>query len=100
MVYNGTVRDQFEITAWPRRTTIASARLAPGNIWVRNRMRVRIKTELCQGHGMCLLACPRVFQLSDEDGHSYLLTEEVPAELEQSVQQAVQSCPEQAIEIE
>jgi ferredoxin len=48
---------------------------------------------------MCLLACPEVFQLSDEDGHAYLLLDEVPEKLEANVNRAVQSCPEQAIEI-
>ena len=61
-------------------------------------MRVRVKGDVCQGHGMCLLACPEIFQLSDEDGHAYLLTEEVAPDLETKVDQAVRSCPEQAIE--
>jgi ferredoxin len=64
----------------------------------REKMRVRIKDDICQGHGMCLLACPEIFQLSDEDGHAYLLSEDVPPELEAKVDQAVRSCPEQAIE--
>jgi ferredoxin len=46
---------------------------------------------------MCLLACPEVFQLSDEDGHAYVLNENVPPEFESSVALAVRSCPEQAI---
>ncbi len=62
-------------------------------------MRVRIKEDVCQGHGMCLLACPEVFQLSDEDGHGYVLAETVPPQFEGAVDQARRSCPEQAIEI-
>jgi len=61
-------------------------------------MRVRIKDDLCQGHAMCRLACPEVFHLSDEDGHAYVLDDKVPPKLEANVKQAVQSCPEQAIE--
>lgn len=61
-------------------------------------MRVRIKAELCQGHGMCLLACPEIFDLSDEDGHAIILQTEVPAALFEKVGHAVQSCPEGAIE--
>ena len=61
-------------------------------------MRGRVKDDVCQGHGMCLLACPELFQLSDEDGHAYLLAEDVPPELEAKVDQAVRGCPEQAIE--
>src|SRR5260221_705782 len=60
-------------------------------------MKVRIDANLCQGHAMCALACPRVFQLSDEDGHAWVEDEEVPAEFEDAVEQAVRSCPEGAI---
>jgi ferredoxin len=62
-------------------------------------MRVQIKAEICQGHGMCLLACPEIFQLNDDDGHAVLIKEQVPPEFEHNVRQAVLSCPEQAIEI-
>lgn len=62
-------------------------------------MRVRIKSKVCQGHAMCQLACPEVFQLSDDDGHAYVLQDEVPAQFEHNVEQAVRSCPEEAIEI-
>lgn len=60
-------------------------------------MKVLIKPELCQGHAMCMLACPEVFQLSDEDGHAFIEDENVPPEFEYNVSQAVQSCPEGAI---
>jgi ferredoxin len=62
-------------------------------------IRVRIKPELCQGHAMCRLACPELFHLNDDDGHAYLTSEDVPVKFERNVKQAVQSCPEQAIEI-
>jgi ferredoxin len=62
-------------------------------------MRVHIKPEVCQGHAMCRLACPEVFHLSDEDGHAYVLDENVPPEYEFQVKQAALSCPEQAIEV-
>jgi ferredoxin len=61
-------------------------------------MRVRVKADLCQGHSMCRLACPEIFRLSEEDGHAYVLSEDVPPRFESNVHQAVQSCPEQAIE--
>lgn len=62
-------------------------------------MRVKIDDKICQGHAMCLLACPELFQLSDEDGHAYLLQEDVPSHLEANVEQALRSCPEQAISL-
>jgi ferredoxin len=61
-------------------------------------MKVRIKSELCQGHAMCWLACPDVFQLSDDDGHASVVAETVPPVFEADVAMAVRSCPEKAIE--
>lgn len=60
-------------------------------------MRVKIDPEVCQGHAMCALACPQIFQLSDEDGHAFVEREEVPPQFEDAVEQAVRSCPEGAI---
>ena len=60
-------------------------------------MKVKILPDRCQGHGMCHLACSEVFSLDDIDGHGIVLTEHVPAVLEDIVMKAVESCPEQAI---
>lgn len=62
-------------------------------------MKVRVRRHVCVGHGMCVLACPELFQLSDEDGHASVRTETVPSELEYKVEQADRGCPEGAIEI-
>jgi ferredoxin len=62
-------------------------------------MKVRIDASLCQGHAMCALACPGLFQLSDEDGHAYVDDDAVPPGLEEAVRRAVQSCPEGAIAV-
>lgn len=62
-------------------------------------LKVRIKDELCVGHGMCRLACPQVFQLNDRDGHAYVLTEEVDDIHADALEMAVHSCPEGAIEV-
>jgi ferredoxin len=48
---------------------------------------------------MCVLKCPKIFQLDDDDGHASALVEKVPAELESAVRLAADSCPEQAIEL-
>lgn len=61
-------------------------------------MKVWVNNDKCVGHGMCKIACPEVFELSDEDGHAFVLMEQVPAELEMAVDNAVRGCPEQAIE--
>lgn len=60
-------------------------------------MKVRVDGERCVGHGMCYLAAPGIFQLSDEDGHAYVLAETVGDDLVEAVLQAQRSCPEQAI---
>jgi len=40
-------------------------------------MRVRLDTELCQGHGRCYTLAPELFD-SDDLGHCVLLVDEVP----------------------
>jgi ferredoxin len=62
-------------------------------------MRVSVNPDRCQGHSMCVLKCPKIFQLDDDDGHASALVEKVPAELESAVRLAADSCPEQAIEL-
>jgi ferredoxin len=61
-------------------------------------VKVRVLHHVCVGHGMCILACPELFRLSDEDGHAILLTEHVPFRLEDAIMRAVAGCPEGAIE--
>lgn len=62
-------------------------------------MRVGIMEERCVGHGMCQLACPEIFALSDEDGRAFVRMADVPPELDEAVLQAERGCPEQAITI-
>ena len=62
-------------------------------------MKVRIKDHKCVGQGMCRLAAPEVFELSDDDGHAYVTSEAVPAGLEEAVRHAERGCPEEAIEV-
>ncbi|WP_106402642.1 ferredoxin [Actinocorallia populi] len=60
-------------------------------------MKVRVDSELCQGHTLCAMNAPDLFALRDEDGHAYALLEEVPADKEGQAREAARSCPEQAI---
>lgn len=63
-------------------------------------MRVRIDDELCQGHQMCAIRAPEVFG-ADEMGQGIVIIDgEVPADQEEAVRNAVNSCPEQAIFID
>jgi ferredoxin len=61
-------------------------------------VKVRVDPERCQGHTLCAMIAPKVFQLDDIDGHSSAIDGEVPAEQEAKVAEAIRSCPEQAIE--
>ncbi len=62
-------------------------------------MHVTVDPERCQGHTLCAMIAPEMFQLDDVDGHSSPVTENVPAGLADKVREAVRSCPEQAIAI-
>jgi ferredoxin len=62
-------------------------------------MKVKVDGSICQGHTLCAMAAPKVFRLSDEDGHAQEISEDVPPELEASALEAQRSCPEQAISI-
>ncbi len=63
-------------------------------------MKVRVDQDRCQGHTLCAMIAPEMFQLSDIDGSSSAVTEVVPPDQEDAVREAAQSCPEQAILIE
>ncbi len=60
-------------------------------------MKVRVESSRCQGHTLCAMIAPESFELDDVDGHARALSEEVPAQLADQVQEAIRSCPEQAI---
>ncbi|MGA2828034.1 MAG: ferredoxin [Streptosporangiaceae bacterium] len=62
-------------------------------------MKVHVDPERCQGHTLCAMAAPKVFELDEVDGHSTPISEDVPADQEENVREAVRSCPEQAISI-
>ena len=59
-------------------------------------MRVTVDEDTCRGHGMCLTFCPEVFEMSD-DGWAVASRDEIPAELEGPVREAIENCPERAI---
>jgi len=62
-------------------------------------MKVWVDSERCQGHTLCAMIAPESFQLSDIDGSSSAIDEVVPADREDQVREAAQSCPDQAIMI-
>nr|WP_090340392.1 ferredoxin [Mycolicibacterium malmesburyense]CRL69546.1 ferredoxin [Mycolicibacterium malmesburyense] len=60
-------------------------------------MKVHVDSTRCQGHTLCAMIAPDMFELSEVDGSSSAVTEVVPADQEERVREAAQSCPEQAI---
>jgi ferredoxin len=60
-------------------------------------MKVLVDPEKCQGHTLCAMRAPRLFELDDIDGHSSAVVDEVPTDQEAAAREAAESCPEQAI---
>ncbi|MBB6374275.1 ferredoxin [Pseudonocardia eucalypti] len=52
----------------------------------------------CQGHGRCALIAPEVFDV-DDLGMGLVLVDEVPPAAEADVDEAVLTCPENAIHV-
>jgi ferredoxin len=63
-------------------------------------MKVRVDESKCQGHTLCNFTAPQLFLLRDEDGHAYVVAEQVPSDLEDLARKAAIGCPEQAIVVE
>lgn len=61
-------------------------------------MRVVVDFDTCQNNAVCMGILPRVFEVRD-DGYLYVLEEHPAEELRGLVEQAVTSCPTQAISI-
>ncbi|MEV0685420.1 ferredoxin [Nocardia sp. NPDC050378] len=62
-------------------------------------MKVHVDPQRCQGHTLCAMIAPQSFELSDIDGHSTPVTEQVPADQLEQVREAAHSCPERAISL-
>lgn len=59
-------------------------------------MKPKIDQDLCIGDGICEEVCPEVFELRD-DGLAYVINEEPDDSLDATVQEAIESCPTEAI---
>ena len=59
-----------------------------------------VKKDVCIGCGLCTSMVSEVFGFGDDGLAENVLGTEVPAGLEDSVQEAADSCPTQAIEVE
>ena len=62
-------------------------------------MRVVVDYDRCESNAICMGMAPEVFEVRDDD-KLYVLQENPPEELRGKVEQAVRSCPKQALALE
>ncbi|MDN5277795.1 MAG: ferredoxin [Clostridiales bacterium] len=60
------------------------------------KLKVTVDQDLCISCGLCISTCGEVFHWNADDKAEAIATD-VPAELEQDVQEAMDSCPTGAI---
>ncbi len=61
-------------------------------------MKVKIDNDLCTACGLCVDSVPDIFKMGDDVAE--VITADVPANLEEDVQNATDDCPVEAILIE
>lgn len=61
-------------------------------------MKIVVDFDLCEANGMCEAVAPDVFEIDEDD--NLHITAEPAAELRDSIEQAVQSCPKAALSLE
>ena len=61
-------------------------------------MKVRINADDCTGCGLCVDSVPQVFAMGDDTAQ--VIKRDVPANLENDVQEAAENCPTTAIIVE
>lgn len=61
-------------------------------------MKLSYNREACQGHNRCYMLAPELFDVDDEGYAILLMDGQIPAELEEKAQLAIDNCPEYAIE--
>ena len=62
-------------------------------------MKATVDRDLCIGCALCADICPEVFEMDDES-IAIVLVDEIPEDVEESAQEAADSCPTEAIAIE
>jgi ferredoxin len=62
-------------------------------------MRVVVDSDLCEANEFCVRFCSEVFRLGEDDRVTVLL-DPIPEDLRPTVEQAVRSCPRQALSVQ
>ena len=62
-------------------------------------MKVVVDFDLCESNAICMGIAPEVFEVRDDD-FLYVLNENPDESMRPKIEQAVRSCPKQAIRIE
>ncbi|MEW6193059.1 MAG: ferredoxin [Bacillota bacterium] len=60
-------------------------------------MHVEVDYDLCIGCGTCVELCPEVFEWAEDEEKAKAAMKDVPEDLEDVCQEAVESCPTEAI---
>ena len=63
-------------------------------------MKAIVQPSVCQGHTLCNMVAPEIFQLQDDDGHAFVVGDVVPEDQQAAARAAAATCPEGAIELE
>ncbi len=62
-------------------------------------MKAIVDPDLCTGCELCVDTCPEVFEMNDDD-LAVTIVDTVPADAEDTAQEATDDCPSEAITIE
>ena len=61
-------------------------------------MIIEVDRAVCEGHGLCALTSPGVFEV-DDDGFSNVLVDEITPDLEAAAKAGVNACPVAALQL-
>jgi ferredoxin len=59
-------------------------------------LKLSIDRSRCQGHAICYLVAPELFEV-DEDGRGSVIDPQISPQLEEKARIAAQRCPERAV---
>lgn len=62
-------------------------------------IRIAVDYDRCKSAGLCMRACPEVFEVRD-DGYMYVLQDDPDESLRGRIDEAAMACPNEAITVE